>query len=412
MDLTFSRHYVAFVIRDNGVRVVDLGASSRIDDLVVEYVEAMNSARRELSRGTDESSLEEEVVAIGRDIYDLVIAPLSEYLPESGRLIVSPDGELNRVPFSALTDESDRYLIERYDISYVTSAADLVRSDSISGSGTVVFAGPDYDLGAEARLAVAATTNSEVETDLQVRGPHKVIVRGMKWDRLLGAAAEAADVQLSLEDTEFGPVSIYSDSLALEETFKRVVSPKVLHVATHGYFLKAIDADETAVQGEMMGGTDFGAARGLGMLRSSENPLLRSGVILAGANNIGIEEVVGVDDGWVTAEEISLMDLRGTELVVLSACESGLGDIKSGQSVQGLRQAFQLAGVQSIVSSLYKVPDTETREMVRSFYAYLRDGKTPSEALNRAQRDMIKQRRESHGAAHPFFWASFIAVGK
>ncbi|NND72182.1 MAG: CHAT domain-containing protein, partial [Rhodothermales bacterium] len=237
-----------------------------------------------------------------------------------------------------------------------------------------------------------------------------VIVRGMQWDPLAGAAAEAEDVQESLGDTEYGPVVTYSDSLALEETFKDVRRPRILHVATHGYFLKEVDED-AATATEAIGGASFGAARGLGMLRTADNPLLRSGVILAGANNIGIEEVEGVDDGWVTAEEISLMDLRGTELVVLSACESGLGDIKSGQSVQGLRQAFQLAGAQSILSTLYKVPDTETRQIVKSFYGHLRDGLSTTEALNKAQREMIRQRREEHGGAHPFFWASFIAVG-
>ncbi|NND71215.1 MAG: CHAT domain-containing protein [Rhodothermales bacterium] len=205
-------------------------------------------------------------------------------------------------------------------------------------------------------------------------------------------------------------MSTYSDSLAVEEVFKDVASPRILHVATHGYFLEAVDEDD-GIQGDAIDGADFGAARGLGMLRKADNPLLRSGVILAGANNIGIEEAEGVDDGWVTAEEISLMDLRGTELVVLSACESGLGDIKSGQSVQGLRQAFQLAGAQSILSTLYKVPDTETRQIVKSFYGHLRDGLSTTEALNKAQREMITQRREDNGGAHPFFWASFIAVG-
>ncbi|NND72181.1 MAG: tetratricopeptide repeat protein, partial [Rhodothermales bacterium] len=203
-------HYVAFVIRSDTVDLVDLGEASRIDNLVREYADAIDSARRDLVRGGDEADLEEEVVAIGNDIYNMVISPLAEYLPESGRLVISPDGELNRVPFSALTDDNDRYLIERYDISYVTSAADLVRQEQEVGEGTVVFAGPDFDLGAQDRLEAAGASANESGTEVQVGGPDKIITRGMKWDPLAGAAAEAEDVQESLSDTEYGPVSTYS----------------------------------------------------------------------------------------------------------------------------------------------------------------------------------------------------------
>ena len=401
----------AFIVSGHEVQAIDLGEASRIDRYVREFADAINSARRDLSWGDEEAYLEEEVIAIGHDIYRRVLEPLEAYLPEGGRLIISPDGELNRIPFAALADNSGQYLIERYDISYVTSAADLVRQSPVVGEGTIVFAGPDYNLGAEERIAATQTDDHDDREMLKVRGPEKVIVRGMQWDPLEGAAMEAQDVQESLGDTEYGPVLTYSDSLALEETFKLVRRPRILHVSTHGYFLKEVEED-ASIETDAVGGASFGAARGLGMLRTADNPLLRFGSDPGRRQTTSVlkRSRASMTAGW-TAEEISLMDLRGTELVVLSACESGLGDIKSGQSVQGLRQAFQLAGAESILSTLYKVPDTETREIVKSFYEHLRDGMSTSEALNKAQREMIENRRNEHGGAHPFFWASFIAVG-
>src|SRR5439155_4978479 len=142
-----------------------------------------------------------------------------------------------------------------------------------------------------------------------------------------------------------------------------------------------------------------------------DNPLLRSGIVLAGANTIGDKAAAGVEDGWGTAEEIALLNLRGTELVVLSACQTGLGDIKTGEGVYGLRRAFLYAGARTLVTSLFEVPDTETRELMTRFYAGLRAGQGKLAALHAAERGLLRERRQAHGAAHPFFWASFVLVG-
>src|SRR5262249_51446372 len=114
---------------------------------------------------------------------------------------------------------------------------------------------------------------------------------------------------------------------------------------------------------------------------------------------------------WVTAEEIALLNLHGTELVVLSACQTGLGDIKTGEGVYGLRRAFILAGAQTLVTSLFEVPDAETRELMKRFYTTLHAGRGKLQSLHTARRSLIDERRKSHGAAHPFFWASFVLVG-
>jgi CHAT domain-containing protein len=208
-----------------------------------------------------------------------------------------------------------------------------------------------------------------------------------------------------LHGTSYGPVRAYVGPEALEEVLKAMPAPRILHLATHGFFLDHEPQEPAAVEE----GAGAGWARG--RLKQLDNPLLRSGIVLAGANTIGDKEVLGrVEDGWVTAEEIALLNLRGTELVVLSACQTGLGDVKSGEGVFGLRRAFLFAGAQTLITSLFEVPDQDTRDLMAAFYRGLKSGQGKLAALHAAQRELLQRRRQA-GAAHPFFWASFVMVG-
>jgi CHAT domain-containing protein len=313
---------------------------------------------------------------------------------------------LNRLPFEALVDGSGKYLLERYAVAYVSSGRDLLRPAVPLAKGTVVFAGPDYDLKSKDRQAEAEKQKLKTSSEaVAVRGVASPELRGMRWKPLRGAAAEADDIAGALTDTAYGPVRSYRGPQAIEEAFKATRPPRVLHLATHGFFLpdtaKKDDADEAAGPG-MVGG--------LARLSKVQNPLLRSGIVLAGANALGEEGATG-EDGWVTAEEISLMDLRGTELVVLSACETGLGDLRAREGVFGLRRAFLYAGARTLVTSLFQVPDAQTRDMMRGFYGSLKGGKSKLQALHEARLEVIAKRRKEHAAAHPFFWASFVLIG-
>lgn len=211
----------------------------------------------------------------------------------------------------------------------------------------------------------------------------------------------------------YGDVHTFVGDEALEERFKQMTRPRLVMLITHGFFL----ADQTNSGLQNVSGADVRSAfaKGLGLerLKAQENPLYRSGIVLAGANTIdeSLPEEIAVDDGWITAEEISQMDLRGTDLVVLSACDTGRGAVRIGDAVAGLRSAFLFAGAQTIVGSLHEVPDRETGELMKRFFANLSEGQGKLESLNAARLALISELREQHGAAHPFLWASFVLVG-
>jgi CHAT domain-containing protein/tetratricopeptide (TPR) repeat protein len=408
-------HYFAFVLTagNNPPRLIDLGPAEVIDQAVGKLREQVERVPREL-RLSDEKTLEADFRPAAGDLYRLVFAPLRPALGRAKLVYLAADGELNRLAFEALTDPDGKYLVESIRFAYLSSGRDLLRAAGKPAKGTVVFAGPSYDLKAADRQAKAKQllVASAKEAALEVRSAPAPDLRGLRWKALPGAAAEAEDVRRALQDSPYGPVQTYMGAEALEEVFKALRPPRLLHIASHGFFLPDPKEDLKDREQAALLGSSLAETGGLARLRKIDNPLLRSGIVLAGANAL-FEETspAGVDDGWVTAEEIALMNLRGTELVVLSACETGLGDIKTGEGVYGLRRAFMYAGARTLVTSLFKVPDEQTRQMMRSFYGGLKAGNRKLAALHEAQLEMIRQRRQEHGAAHPFFWASFVLVG-
>ena len=182
---------------------------------------------------------------------------------------------------------------------------------------------------------------------------------------------------------------------------------RFVHLATHGFF--ATGEARSALAGD---------GRGVeprcvdGLRTTGFNPMVLSGVVLAGAN--ASARSGSCDDGMLTAEEVVGLDLRGTELVTLSACETGLGEVKNGEGVMGLRRAFTMAGAASLVMSLWKVPDVESMKLMGDFYAEVvrEDGVNKAEAMRTAQQKLRRSLRGESGEDHPFFWAAFIVSGR
>jgi CHAT domain-containing protein len=208
----------------------------------------------------------------------------------------------------------------------------------------------------------------------------------------LGGTAQEAQAIKSL----FAEATVLTDTQATESELKRVAAPRILHIATHGFFL-------TDVAGSSSDASEI-KTRAIRASTKIENPLLRSGLALAGANL----HKSGNDDGILTALEASGMNLWGTKLVTLSACDTGLGEIKNGEGVYGLRRAFVLAGTETLVMSLWPVSDYVTREIMTAYYRGLKQGQGRGEALRQVQLSMLKQK----GREHPFYWASFIQSGE
>jgi CHAT domain-containing protein len=215
-------------------------------------------------------------------------------------------------------------------------------------------------------------------------------------------------------------VRVLTGVQATEGSLKLLSGPDILHVATHGFFLpdqpQASPANSRGLSIEPLNRSRVAHA---------ENPLLRSGIALAGANARQSSEA---EDGVLTALEAAGLDLWGTKLVVLSACETGVGEIKTGDGVYGLRRALVLAGAESQVMSLWQVSDAATRDLMVAYYKRLESGEGRSEALRQVQLEMLrgtqqsqdgknrslqveKTSRASQGRSHPFYWASFIPIG-
>jgi CHAT domain-containing protein len=214
------------------------------------------------------------------------------------------------------------------------------------------------------------------------------------FTRLSGTEAEGHAV------AEILGVSPFVSHLALEGILRQCSSPAVLHIATHGFFLPDQGSDPSLVSG-------FGTSPEQASSIQTENPLLRSGLALAGANTwlAGAALPSEAGDGLLTAEDVSAMDLTNTQLVVLSACETGVGKIEAGEGVLGLRRSFKLAGARSLVMSLWKVPDAQTAHLMKEFYRHVKSGVGCAQALRRAQ--LTLKCRHSI----PYFWGAFVCEG-
>jgi tetratricopeptide (TPR) repeat protein len=232
-----------------------------------------------------------------------------------------------------------------------------------------------------------------------------------KVPRLLGTAKEAITVRPKIKKWLGQEPNVYLGEQASEAMVKAVKNPRVLVLATHGYFLPAQQAEHKDRASFDMDDGQRSAALFDQKGQAIENPLLRCGLLFAGCNK-RTEAKTGEDDGILTGLEIVGMNLSGCELVVLSACETGLGDVRSGEGVAGLRQAFQLAGAKGVLASLWNVPDQETAFLMSAFYDETASGRSQAAALRQAQLQRIEARRRQFAAAHPFYWAAFSLTSR
>jgi CHAT domain-containing protein len=450
--------YAAFVViggDDETRTAVLLGPAARVDQLVADW-------RRAVTAGIDQDT---PVRANARATYQragdslrrAVWDPVAPQLSTARQVFVVPDSSLNLVTLAALPTTEGRFLLDDGPvIHYLSSEKDLaLTARPPSGSPSLLLVGdPAFD-SPELFAALAGTDASPQErSESADTGPQQVVIastattallekdqarpvyRGLRsscgdfqslhFERLPGAAEEARQIaalwkrwvrsDASSDNAKRRDLNLLNGAMASETTVKQdAATRRVLHLSTHGFFLG--EGCENALTG----------ARGIGSLSDSsdtphigaghpappagENPLLFSGLALAGANH---REAAGPDedDGILTAEEIAALDLSGVEWAVLSACDTGVGEVRAGEGVFGLRRAFQVAGARTLIMSLWSVDDEATREWMTALYeGRLNEGMTTAEAVHHASLSTLNARRERGESTHPFYWAAFVAAG-
>jgi CHAT domain-containing protein/Tfp pilus assembly protein PilF len=365
--------YVAYVIRNQGEPMwVELGDAASIDEKIASLRNALMNRRRN------------DVKRLARALERRVMQPVRKLLGRTRRVFLSPDGALNLIPFAALVDERNHYLVERYSFTYLTSGRDLLRlKEKIqSKSAALVVADPDF--GEDAKSGDATSRAG------------KGLLSSLYFSRLKHTEREATGLKALFPQAE-----ILTQAKATEAALKQATSPQILHIATHGFFLRGTEQLEQETAGD---GTRLVI---IDQREQTEllNPLLRSWLGLAGANTQSGGEG---NDGILTALEAAGLDLWGTKLVVLSACDTGVGEVKNGDGVYGLRRALVLAGSESQMMSLWPVSDRGTRDLMIEYYKRLKVGQGRSEALRQVQLMMLKLSNRRH----PFYWASFIQSGE
>ncbi|NES76088.1 MAG: tetratricopeptide repeat protein [Okeania sp. SIO1H4] len=377
-------HYAVYILHSTGSpQWLDLGPVAPIHNTITEFraqLSQPNSSIREVARTLDQQ----------------VMQPIRQKLGNVKHTLLSPDSQLNLIPFAALVDENNQYLIQNYNITYLTTGRDLIKLgiDFPTKQPPILVANPEYDNpGNPTSVRLVANNKRGHKKPTRDLGSFLFAPENLTFGALSGTKAEVEAIAPMLSD-----VTLLTESNATENAIKQVNAPEILHIATHGFFLE--DLEEVAPP-VLVGGfnTDIPNTE----TNRLENPLLRSGIALAGFN----PRKSGDEDGVMTALEIANLSLGGTKLVVLSACDTGVGDVNVGEGVYGLRRALALAGSESQVISLWQVDDFGTKDLMVKYYQRVLNNEGRSEALRQTQLEILGTEEYQH----PYYWASFIPSG-
>lgn len=327
---------------------------------------------------------------LAAELYRLLWQPLEPYLKGLRKIAYSPAGKLYGIAFHALPAGEGKILQDLYDLRQYVSTREIAFRSVVreqTAGDIALFGDADFNMDsmAIAQKKPAATSGNELA------------LRGGNWPELPFTRLEVDSIrQLFVQHGKLAKT--YLKAAASEEAIKEMdgSSPAALHIATHGFYVPEAGTSPTAAAGRGVASNNY---------KLSADPLLRNGLILAGGNYAwaGHIPLQGTDDGVLTAYEIAQLNLSRTRLVVLSACETALGDIKGTEGVFGLQRAFKMAGTDKMILSLWQVPDKETAALMTAFYFHWLEGKNLREAFHLAQASMRKQ-------FPAFSWAAFVLV--
>jgi len=401
--------YLALVLagRDEPARIIDIGTAEEIDRLVLDWREELvNGIVADIPDLGLDDTYRQAGIALREKIWD----SLRPHLGEASTVFLVPDSDLHLVSFAALPSGGERYLVEEGPaIHYLSAERELAvwaDDEPIESTATDLLLIGDPDFGTADDQDSNEPENRPDANELLIR------YAGLQFSQLPGTAEEIRRVEALMaardDDSAAEPPTVLTltGEQATEAAFKkRAPGCRMLHLATHAFFIEPEDREGDVAREPQRIQTGL---RAFNLARPDENPLLRAGLALAGANRRG----AAGESGILTAEEIVSLDLGRVELAVLSACDTGLGTVQSGEGVFGLRRAFRLAGVDTVINSLWPVEDVTTSQWMGEFYrSRFKDRQPIVEAVRRANLDILHRRREAGLSSHPFFWAAFVAAG-
>ena len=384
-------HYLALVLNADGlVSVYELGAANTIDQRIQQAVTA------------SEQQLE-DAENLWESVGELILSPLEHAIRGMETLFISPDAELNRLPFASLPDRSsDQLFGDVVKLRLLTTGRELLELGQPSAgpkNAALVVANPDFD---QLPVEVAAIRTMQNRNKSGVGQQRSTDSETLHWSPLPATEKEGESI------AKLTNARLLTQRHASASAVQSAEAPRMIHIASHAFFLadqSKTQKTATAIARSSQAGTDGLRTAAI----QGENPLLRSGIALAGANRALQQTAASDDDGYLTALEVAQLDWKGTELVVISACESGRGDIRAGEGVYGLKRAIAVAGARSSLLSLWKVDDAATAAFMQSFYERLKAGTPRADALAATQ----KQFRQHPIPAwrHPYVWAAFQLSG-
>ena len=395
-EWTDSVMYVAYILtpKDSIPIFVPLFEEKQLQQLFDSAGTTANAMVSKFYRGLELGNTG-TAASLGKDLYNLVWAPLEPYLKGIKTISYSPAGKLYSIAFHALPVDSNTLLMDKYQLNQYTSTRQIALRKPEQATNAIqsitLFGDAAFTLDSTA----IAKSKRENNTVSNIYTPQNRGNRGGSWTDLPGTAEEVKKIKQLFQENGIS-TKAFTQTAASEENLKALSgnSPQILHIATHGFFLPEPDKKRK----ENFSSTD-------NTYTLADDPLLRSGLILSGGNYAwsGKTPIEGAEDGIATAYEVSQLNLSNTELVVLSACETALGDVKGSEGVFGLQRAFKMAGVKKMIVSLWQVPDKETAELMTSFYNYWLKGKTIEQSFTQAQAEMRKK-------YSPYYWAAFVLV--
>ncbi|HEV2986900.1 MAG TPA: CHAT domain-containing tetratricopeptide repeat protein, partial [Candidatus Angelobacter sp.] len=343
---------------------------------------------------------DEEMTAILQKIYNEVWKPVEQLFPiHTNRVIVSPDGQLNFLSFATLLDAEKGFVAEKYSIQYVTSGRDLLREpQSTSSKQVIVMANPKFDGDLNPNTQMAKS-DLPIEGSGVLRGTEKRDVEDLSFEDLGGTQQESDQLIGQFKRWGWTAKSL-TRAKVTKQALLELHGPYILHLATHGFF----EPEDSSSEANPNQSQSLGIKSDLSKSRFFKNPMHRSGLALAGANTTieawkrgeapSIEE-----DGILTAEDVSTLDLKGTWLVTLSACDTGFGEARAGEGVMGLRRGFVEAGAQNLLMTLWPISDEVTVQIMSDFYDAAHNTGNAPEALAEVQRNWLLKLRGEKGLA-------------